>query len=144
MTIKLEAKPLEIKVEVPGYGIFYLRRMGAAKEAEMQEVLGNAKSMVDEVAADFKDIVSEESELVSAKDEAGLKDLRTTPEYKEARRAQDKANETLQNAIRQLNKCMISLWRSDVAGALDRLLEDFTMEQIKSFYAQAMEQADNA
>lgn len=144
MTIKLEAKPFEIKVEVPGYGIFYLRRMGAAKEAEMQEVLGNAKSIVDKTADDYKDIVTKESQLVNAKDEVGLVNLRSTPEYKEAQRAQNKANDELQKAIAKLNKCMLSLWRSDVVGALDRLLEDFTTEQIKGFYTQAMEQADNA
>lgn len=142
MTITLEAKPLEIKVEVPGYGIFYLRKMGAAKEAAMQDLLGNAKSAADKVAEDFKDIISKESQLIDAKDEVGLKDLRNTTEYKKAQQAQNKASEELQKAVAKLNKCMLGLWRAENAGALERLLEDFSTEQIKGFYAQAISQAE--
>lgn len=142
MTITIEAKPLEVKAELPGYGIFYLRRLGAAAEAEMQEKLHKAKSLIDNVAAEFENIIKQEEEYIKAKDEAKLSALKSSDEYKKAKDAQAKADAELQKAVAYSNKCQLGLWRSDDPKAMERLLNEFTMEQIRGFYVQVMEDAE--
>lgn len=142
MTITIEAKPLEVKAELPGYGIFYLRRLGAAAEAEMQEKFNKAKLLIDEVSSQFEELIANETEYIKSHDEAKLSALKASDEYKKAKDAQAKADAELQKAVAYSNKCQLGLWRSDDPEAMERLLNDFTMEQIRGFYVQVMEDAE--
>lgn len=144
MAITIDAKPFEVKAELPGYGIFYLRHLGAGKEAELQDMMQKAKAEIDAVAEQYKDITEKEEELVKADDKTSLEELRASTEYKAAQKAQQKAGDSLQSAVAYANKCQLSLWRSDDKKALERLFSDFTAEQIRGFYAQVMLEAEGA
>lgn len=144
MTITIEAKPLEVKAELPGYGIFYLRRLGAGVEADLRERLQKAQSIIDEIKEKYATILEEETNLIEAKDDAGLEKLRNTDKYKEAQKEQADSSKTLQDAADFASKVQINLWRSDDPEAMERFLNDFTIDEIRGFYQQVMTEANNA
>lgn len=144
MTITIEAKPLEVKAELPGYGLFYLRRLGAGAEADIRERLEKAQSTLNEIKDKYADLIEQETRLIEAKDEKALADLRATDKFKEATAAQEEANKVLQDAANFATQAQLKLWRSDDPEAMERLLNDFTAEEIRGFYVQVMEQANNA
>lgn len=143
MTISIDAKPLEIKAELKGYGIFYLRHLGAGAEAETLEKIKLAKEKTEECAKKHKAITDKESSLVDAKDEKALEELRATAEYKKAMEEKAEVDAIMQDTNNYINKCMLNLWRSDDPKAMERLLSDFSTEQIRGFYAQVMTEANN-
>lgn len=142
MTITIHAKPLEVKAELPGYGVFYLRRLGASKEAELQDILNKAAVQIETVSAEFKDIIDRESEYIKNGDDKALTKLRASTAYQNAKEAQSKANDNLQQAVNYANKCQLSLWRAEDPKSIERLLNDFTTKQIIGFYTQVMAEAN--
>lgn len=144
MTITIEAKPLEVKAELPGYGIFYLRRLGAGAEADLRERLQKAQSIIDKIKEKYADIIAEETKLMEAKDDVALAKFRASDKYREAEKEQTKSAAALQEAADYANKVQLGLWRSDDAEAMERFLNDFTMDDIRGFYKQVMDEANNA
>lgn len=142
--ITIEAKPFEVKASLPGYGIFYLRRLGASRGAELREKLDVAQKMIDDATHKYQDIIDKESELKTTKNQQGLIKLRATTRYKEAEEAQKEASQKLQEALDFSDKCQLGLWRSEKPEAMKRLLDDFTIKEIRGFYAQVMEESHNA
>lgn len=144
MTITIEAKPLEVKAELPGYGIFYLRRLGAGAEADLRERLRKAQEIIDEIKAKYADIIAEETKLMEAKNDDALSKFRASDKYREAEKEQTKSAVALQEVADYANKVQLGLWRSDDPEAMERFLYDFTMEDIRGFYKQVMDEANNA
>lgn len=144
MTITIEAKPLEVKAELPGYGLFYLRRLGAGAEADIRERLAKAQDTINEIKDKYSDLIDEETKLIEAKDEKALTEFRSTDKFKEAADAQAEANKVLQDAAAFATQAQLKLWRSDDPEAMERLLNDFTADEIRGFYMQVMGQANNA
>lgn len=144
MTITIEAKPYEVRAELPGYGIFYIRRLGAGAEADLQERLKAAQKLIDDIKTKYQDIFDEETKLMADNDETGLGKLRKTDRYIEAQKEQDVNSKVLNEFSAYVNKVHLKLWRSDDPEAMGRLLSDFTMEEIRGFYQQVMTEADNA
>lgn len=142
MTITIKAKPLEIKAELPGYGIFYLRRLGAAQEAEIRARLDEAKKLGDDIATKYKNLADEESNYIAAKNEGKLAELRASEDYQNCQKEQKEASEKMNDAINYLNKCRLKLWRAESPEAMERMLNDFTTEEINGFYEQVMEEAN--
>lgn len=144
MTITIEAKPLEVKAELPGYGLFYLRRLGAGAEAELREKLQEAQEIINEIKEKYADIIEKETKLIEAKDAKALEEYRATAEYKNAQVEQAESTKKLQEVNDYANAAQLKLWRSDDPEAMKRLLNDFTTSEIIGFYKQVMEEADNA
>lgn len=142
MTITIDAKPLEIKAELPGYGIFYLRRLGAAKEAEIGEMFQRINTSGESLRSKYQTLIDEESRLIAVKNDEKLADLRASDEYQACKKEQAEHQKELQEATAIINKTCLSLWRSDDPKAMERLTNDFTSAQIQGFYRQAMEKAE--
>lgn len=138
MVYKIAAERFEMKVEITGYGIFTLHRLGAAKEAEFQDMLAQAQKDAKSVVTDYKDIFELETNYEKEKDDAKLKELKASKRYQEAREAQNAADDQLNDVKRYVEKCYLELWSAEDQSALEKLFNDFTSEQIRSFYAQAM------
>lgn len=141
--IKIEAKPFEVQAELPGYGIFRLRRLGAGVEADIRNMLEDANADIKENADRYKDIIDKETQLIQDDKQKELEELRSSQRYIDAERAQKKASEKLQKAVDYSKKCQMELWRSDDPEALRKLFADFSFEQIMGFYNQVMREADN-
>lgn len=144
MTITIEAKPLEVKAELPGYGLFYLRHLGAGAEADLRERLQKAQKIVDEIKEKYADIIEEENKLIETGDKKALAEFRATEHYKKAQEEQAGSAKTLQEVADYVNATQLKLWRSDDPKAMEGLLNDFTTAEIIGFYKQVMEEADNA
>lgn len=144
MTISITAKPFEVKAKLEGYGIFYLRRLGAAQEAELQYEASTVKKEMDTVAEKFKGIIEKEKQLQAADDKAELETLRKSDEYLAAQAEQQRAAEKVDLILAKTRKAQLSLWRSDDEEALKRLFNDFTLEELKNMWQQVMSEADNA
>lgn len=144
MTIDIELKPLEVQVNIKGYGDFYVRRIGAAMEALINEQLSNVQKQLDDFQKNNAELLSKESKLINDKNLQELENLRATAEYQELSKAQKLIDNLLADAIRQSNKIMMDCWRSDVDGVVEKLFNDLTMDQIKSAYQQIMTEANNA
>lgn len=141
MKITIEAKPLIVDAELPGYGVFHLRRMGAAMEAELRDRYEKIQDLINEKPD--QELAEKELKLVEAKDKKALAELRATPEYRNANERRKKIDNEIYKFNSYINKKHLELWSSDDPDAMKRLREDFTMEQIKGFYGQVMEHADN-
>lgn len=144
MTIEIELKPLEVQASIKGYGTFFVRRIGAAVEAALNEQLSAVQKQLDQVKNTNAELLAKESELISSKNTQELEKLRATAEYQELSKAQKIVGEQLSEAIRKSNKVMMDCWRSEAEGAVEKLFNDLTMDQIKSAYVQIMTEADNA
>lgn len=146
MRVTIPAKPLEIEVEVPGYGIFYVKHLGAGLDAAIQARLDIARQTMDNISNKYVSLIKQETKLMKANDEAGLTNLRETEVYKNAKKEQDECNRQLQDAVKFANKCQLELWRSDDPKALEKFFNDFSLKEIQGFYAQVMaqEKLDNA
>lgn len=132
MTIKLDIKPINIKIEIPGYGEFTVTPLGAGAEAEvriafreMDEALKKAKeyqSLVDrEQAGEKLDTESEEYKLaIEALSIVG--DL------------SDKARDIVMDKMREVIK----------GKNVDKLFNDFTYKQIQEIYRKAIEEDGEA
>lgn len=142
--ITIKAKPFEVKAELPGYGVFRLKHLGASLGAELKQKLNEAQAMIDDAKNAYKDIVEKETELTKANDEKALDSLKASPRYQQAVLAQKEASKKLEEALEFSDKCLLGLWSSDDPKALEKLLTDFTPKEIKSFYEQVMAEADNA
>lgn len=140
MTFTLEAKPLEVKVKVPGYGIFYVRQMGAGTQADINDRLSAMEQKNNEVKEQYAEVLEREEQLAATKDDAGLAKLHRCGDYKRARSAIEQSKLDLLALTRYVDRCWLSLWRSDDSDALARFLGDFSADQLRSFHAQAMEQ----
>ncbi len=144
MTITIEAKPLEVNVEVPGYGTFYIKQMGAGIEADIKNRLAEASASMDALREKYDMLFKKEGELIKAKNEAGLKELKATDEYKQATQEQRKCSRALDEVVSYSNDCHLKLWRSDDPEAMKKFLNDFSARQIMSFHAQVMAELRNA
>lgn len=144
MTITIEAKPLEVKAELPGYGLFYLRRLGAGAEADLRERIQKAQEIIDQIKEKYGDVLEEENRLIESKDKEALEKYRKTDRYKEAQKEQESSAKTLQDAADYAAKAQLKLWRSDDPEAMERFLNDFTIDEIRGFYQQVMTEANNA
>lgn len=144
MTITIEAKPLEVNVEVPGYGTFYVKQMGAGVEADIKNRLVEASASMDALREKYDTLFKKEGELIKAKDEAGLKELKATDEYKQATREQRECSRALDEVVNYSNACHLKLWRSDDPEAMKKFLNAFSAQQIMSFHAQVMAELRNA
>lgn len=144
MTITISAKPLEVKAELPGYGIFYLRRLGAAKDAEIQTRINEAKKLGENIPIKYKSLFDAEEKYSAEKNKDKLTELRASEEYKKARAEQTAADNALQDVKSYVDKCHLELWRSDDPKAMEKLLADFSLKEIQGFYAQVMAQAEAA
>lgn len=142
MKITLEAKPYEILVEVPGYGIFKVHRIGAGTEADLAAKSLEINSLNDRLAEEYGDISAREAELVKSDDKAGLEALRATEEYKAAKALQKKISAALDQLNARIVKTELSLWESDDQEALERFLRELSLSQIRDLYRQAIKQAD--
>lgn len=142
MKITLEAKPYEILVEVPGYGIFKVHRIGAGTEADLAAKSLEIKNLNDRLADEYGDISAREVELIKSDDKAGLEALRATEEYKAAKALQKKISADLDQLNARIVRTELSLWKSDDQDVLERFLRELSLEQIRSLYRQAIEQAD--
>ncbi len=144
MTIGIELKPLEVQANIKGYGTFFVRRIGAAVEAMLNEQLSAVQKQLDQVKNTNAELLAKENELISSKNTQELEKLRATAEYQELSKAQKIVGEQLSETIRKSNKAMMDCWRSEAEGAVEKLFNDLTMDQIKSAYVQIMTEADNA
>ena len=144
MTITIKAKPLEVNVEVPGYGTFYVKQMGAGVEADIKNRLAEASASMDALREKYDALFKKEGELIKAKDEAGLKELKATDEYKQATQEQRECSKALDAVVNYSNECHLKLWRSDDPEAMKKFLNDFSAQQIMSFHAQVMAELRNA
>jgi len=144
MTISIAAKPFEVKAKLEGYGVFFLRRLGAAQEAELQYGAAEVKKELDAVVDKFKDLLAREKELQAAGDNEGIEALRKTEEYLAAQAEQARVNGKLDAFLAKTRSAQLSLWRSDDEEALKRLFNDFTLEELKNMWQQVMSEADNA
>lgn len=142
MTITIDAKPLEVRAELPGYGIFYLRRLGAAKEAELGEMFENLNIKREAFQKKYQKLIDNEAKLIADKNDGELENLRASEEYQACKKEQTEQQKELERATNYLNKTCLSLWRSDEPKAIERLANDFTNAQIQEFYRQVMEQAE--
>ncbi len=142
MKITLEAKPYEILVEVPGYGIFKVHRIGAGTEATLAAESLEINDLNNRLKEEYADISAREVELTKAGDEAGLEALRATDEYKSAKAFQDKITAKLQAFNSKMAQVELGLWSSDDQEALERFKSELTMAQIRNLYQQAIKQAD--
>lgn len=141
--ISIEAKPLELAAELEGYGIFYVRKMGAGTEAEIRYRLDEANNAIEEMSEKYKGIIDKEKELMEAKDDKALEELRNTPRYKELLAKQKETGERLESVYHYTRDVQLKLWRSDDPEAVKKLFEDFSFDQIQSLYKQVME-SENA
>lgn len=141
--ITIKAKLFEVKAKIPGYGVYYLRHLGAGDEADIINMLEDAKADIDEAQEKYQDISAKEKKLIKENKVEELAKLNSTPDYKEADAAYKKANQKLQKAINYSKKCQLELWRSDDPDAMKRLLKDFTTDQIIDFYRQVMQETNN-
>lgn len=144
MTIDIELKPLEVQVNIKGYGDFYVRRIGAAMEATLDEQFAEVQKELDEIQKNNAELLSKETKLINDNNLKELEKLRATVEYQELSKAQKTLNEHLTGVTQRINRTMMSCWRSEVDGALEKLFNELTMEQIKSAYQKIMKEADNA
>lgn len=142
MKITLEAKPLEYQVEVPGYGLFTVRKMGAGVEADIASRLREMNEKSELFDEEYKDIVDQEKKLASTENEAELKKLKDSEKYKMAIKAQEELSRSLGPISEELMHIQLGLWDCEDKEALRRFLNDFTIEQIRGFYKQVMEQVD--
>ncbi len=142
MKITLEAKPLEYQVEVPGYGLFTVRKMGAGVEADLAGRLREMDERQKSFDEEYKNIVDQEKELASAKNETELKKLKDSEKYKAAIKAQEELSRFLGKISGELMRVHLELWDCEDKEALKRFLNDFTTEQIRGFYKQIMDQVD--
>lgn len=144
MTMDINLKPLEIKVEIKDYGIFYVRRIGAATEAVLQDQFAQVQKQLNDIQKNNADLIAKETKFIHDKNVQALEKLRATVEYQELLSAQKAVESLLSDVTRQANKVIMECWRSDVDGALDKLLNDLTMGQLKSAYQKIIAEADNA
>lgn len=144
MTISITMKPLDVKVNIEGYGVFSLRRPGAAQEIEMTEKLDNLQSEMKALTTKYKDFYEQEKALTAAGDKAGLEALFNSEEYAPVQAERKKIDDKTDAVLLESRKNFLSLWRSDDKEALERLMKEATYEQLQKAYAEAMEQADNA
>lgn len=138
MSIVLEAKPIEIPVEIPGYGKFTLRRLGAGAEAEIMSRLREASEETEKVTAQYKEILDAEKEFVKNKNIEELEKLKATDEYRSAKQAIEHATSHMQRTGEYANTRMLKLWDSEDKDSLTRLLNDFTTEQLRALYQEAI------
>lgn len=139
MTFTLEAKPYELKVEIPGYGIFTIKKLGAGKESEIRLRLNEAQKLMDELNDKYKDIIEKENNLIKSSDEENLKKLRESAGYKEVKNKQSEVNRKLQKAHDFAVDSQLSLWSADNEDDLKKLFDDFSAEQLNSLYRQALD-----
>lgn len=144
MTITIEAKPLEVEAELPGYGHFFLRRMGAGIEADIRNKFAEANAEYQEITERAKPLIEQEKKLREAGDKDALAKLTVSDEYKKALKDQNEATRKINEVMRYSTECHLKLWRSEDPELMKRLLNDFTAEQIMAFHRQVMEKADNA
>ena len=142
LAITLEAKPYEYQVEIPGYGLFTVRRLGAGTQADLADKMRAAEKAQKKVERDFAEIVEKEKRLVAENATEELATLRTSEEYKKAEKAQKKVSSLLQDTINCINRAELALWSSDDPKALEKLMTELTIEQIRELYGKAMEIAD--
>lgn len=144
MTITLQAKPLEYEVEIPGYGIFTIRRIGAGTEADLASRMRVIEELQQMIKEEYSDIFDEETKLIAAKDEKALKTLRSTDRYKEVEKKQAEITKKLNSTVEYTKKLAMSLWGSESHENLEKLFNDFTFEQIESLYKQALDQINRS
>lgn len=144
MTITLQAKPLEYEVEIPGYGIFTIRRIGAGAEADLASRMRVIEELQQMVKEEYSDILDEETKLIAAKDEKALNTLRSTDRYKEVEKKQAEITKELNSTVEYTKKLAMSLWGSESYENLEKLFNDFTFEQIESLYKQALDQINQS
>lgn len=142
MSIILEAKPIEIQVEIPGYGNFKLRRLGAGAEAEIMKKLREASEENKRVTNKFKDVLESEKNFLRTSQTTKLEELKATAEYQSAKQSIEKAAAIMQGAVEYSNERMLSLWNSDDQKSLEKLLNDFTIEQLRALYQQAISKSN--
>lgn len=138
MTFTIEAKPLEVKVKVPGYGTFSVCQMGAGVQADINDRIDELERKNNETKEQYADVFKKEEELTAANDTAGLAELRKRKDYKAAVTAMQQGKLDLLALTRYVDRCWMNLWRSDDPDALARFLGDFTADQIRALHAQAM------
>lgn len=138
--ITIEAKPLTYDVEIPGYGVFTLSRLGAGKEAEMSYRLRVADEKQKEVSRRYKGVIEQEKKLLDEKNDEELKKLRASKEYLEAKEAQAETSAALRDAVLYQREAVAGLWNSQNQKALERLKNDFSSEQLNELYLQVMQQ----
>lgn len=137
--ITIEAKPLTYDVEIPNYGIFTLRRLGAGKEAEIGYRLRIAEEKQKEVSKRYDDVIKREVALLEEKNDKELKELRESKEYLEAKAAQSEASAALRDSVLYQREVVAGLWSSQDEEALERLKNDFSSEQLNELYMQVMQ-----
>lgn len=144
MTITIQAKPLEIEAELPGYGKFYVRRLGAALEAEIQDRIQKAEEDNQAAQDKYKPLIEKELELTKTGKAEELAALKETDEYKEATKARTACAKSLIGAYNFAKREQLKLWRSDDPEALKKMFNDFSTEQIMDFYNQVIRSELNA
>lgn len=141
--VTLEAKPLEIKVNIPNYGLFTVRRLGAGAEAEIRSRLSKAIELSNKIQENYKDIIDKENRLIKEHDDQGLERLRSQPRYASVRSEQKKVDQLLEKANEYANRCYLALWSAEDHNSLERLFADLTTEQIQDLYKQAIKMAND-
>lgn len=138
-TITLEAKPYEYQVQIPGYGLFTVRCLGAGTQADLADKLHAAEKAQQKVERDFAEVIAEEKRLAEGGDHEALVAFRAADEYKHATRAQAQATTVLQSASEAVVKAEMALWSSEDPKALEKLMSELTIEQIRGLYRKVMQ-----
>lgn len=144
MAITLAAKPNNIEVEIPGYGKFTIKRLGAAKEAKIGTLVQKAEQSTKEISKKYKDLMEKEMELKSSGNVEELEALRSSQEYLEAQEKENESNLILREAVSLINRYCCEAWSSSDKNALKNLFNDFSAKQLQQLYAQAIAEADKA
>lgn len=123
--IKIEMKPTQYQIEIPGYGVFDVSPLGAGAEAEIRCRFRELDELM-EKTKQYQNIVD--------KEKAGEEVDKDSEEYKECIGALQNASKGVDN----LRDTIIEKMQSVIKGKnVDKLFNDFTYEQILEIHKTA-------
>lgn len=140
MTITIEAKPLLTEVEIPGYGVFTVRLMGAGTEAEIRRRYREANDEAQAISNKYKNILDEEKKLMEDKNAADeLKAFRVSEDYQKAQKEISVVTEKLQRVSDYAREQRAKLFTCEDNSALTKLFDELTDKQLNDIYTQVVE-----
>ncbi len=134
--ITIQAKPLTAEVKIGDYGVFTVRLMGAAAEAEIHKRFREATAYSNDVMRKYSDVLDEEKKFIADSNEAALEELRASAKFKEASKAISEAYDKLEDVKRYACSERQKLFASEDYGKLERLFTELNSEQINVIYGE--------
>lgn len=125
MTIKIEMKPITCEIEIPGYGKFQVKPMGAGAEAEIR-VISRELEEKDEIVKQFDELVEKEKN--------GEKLDRNSEEYQACLKAYSEIGKVVDTLRDKTYEKMREVFSGE---KVEQLFNDFTYEQIAKIYREA-------